>query len=211
MSKLVLASKSKTRARMLKQAGINVKLIGARINEREIEAEYKSPEQPQDHPNADLAKYLAIAKARAVSQLLGVKENDFVIGADQILTFKNKVLHKPKSVDALRQRWQLLSGEDHYLTSAAVIVQADSRHKDQDVCWFGVQSAKLTMRQPTKAYFDAMINLYGEDLLGSVGGYRIEDSTIQMFEKIEGDYFAILGMPLLPLLKGLRQLGALKG
>ncbi len=185
---MILASSSPIRSALLRQAGIAVEAVPARVNEREIEAGLvvngATPEA--------VALGLAEAKALAVS-------GGTVVGADQILELDGAILHKPESLDAARERLDALRGRTHRLHTAVALA-----HEDRLV-WSHAENAELTMRRFTDAERDAALAAEGRAALGSAGAYRLEGPSIQLFEKIRGDYFAILGLPLLPLLGALRR------
>jgi septum formation protein len=185
---LILASTSPTRKALLANAGIAFEAVPARVNERDVEAEALvdgvSPEA--------LALRLAEAKALSV-------EGAMVVGADQILELEGSVLHKPASIEEARQRLDQLRGKVHALHTAVVLV------RDGRPVWSTVETARLSMRAFSDGERDAVLAAEGDGVLGSVGAYRLEGPSLRLFEQIEGDYFAILGLPLLPLIAALRQ------
>jgi septum formation protein len=185
---LILASQSATRKALLLGAGQRFESRPAPIDERAIENEVLGK-----GPRA-VAQRLAEAKALNVSAL---EPAAMVIGADQVLGF-SELLHKPRDLaDARRQLWAL-RGNTHHLHSGVALARGNA------VLWSAVETATLTMRAFSEAELDAVLAAEGEALLGAVGGYRLEGASIQLFERIEGDYFTILGLPLLPLLAALR-------
>jgi septum formation protein len=145
---------------------------------------------------------LARAKAEAVSELAA---GAFVIGADQVLAFENQILTKPVSMEAARRQLLDLSGKKHTLHSAVAVAT------NGETVWATTETATLTMRKLTPAFVGQYLAAAGEAALSSVGAYQIESLGIQLFEKIEGDYFTVLGLPLLPLLDTLRREGAIEG
>ena len=187
---LILASKSQTRVQLLQNAGYQFEAIPARIDEREVEerAQKKSPTQ------SEMTIELAAAKAIDVSK---THPQALVIGADQTLQFNDKYLHKSANFEALRQQLETLRGQTHMLCSSAVLA------KNGEVLWSTASTSKMTMRAFSDQERDQVIELEGEKLLKSVGGYRLEGPSIRLFEKIDGDYFTILGLPLLPLVAAL--------
>jgi len=193
---IILASKSQTRVQLLANAAISFETDIARIDEREIES--LASDQGFDQHN--LTQKLAAAKAKEVSMR---HPQAFVIGADQTLSINTSYLHKPANFDALRAQLQLLRGQTHTLCAAVSI------HKDGKPVWGHQSDAHLTMRAFSEGERDKIIELEGEKLLKSVGGYRLEGPSIGLFEMIDGDYFTILGLPLLPLLAALRDLKAI--
>jgi septum formation protein len=185
---LILASESPTRKALLLGAGQRFESRPAPIDERAIENEVLGK-----GPRA-VAQKLAEAKALAVS---GLAHDALVIGADQVLGFSEQ-LHKPRDLaDARRQLWAL-RGKSHHLHSGVALARGG------DLLWSTVETATLTMRAFSEAELDEVLAAEGEAVLGSVGSYRLEGPSIALFERIEGDYFTILGLPLLPLLAALR-------
>lgn len=198
MKHLILASSSPFRKMLLENAGVAFETEAARIDERAVE---QTVEGTGIAPE-DLALILAEAKATDVS---GRHSGALVIGSDQTLSFRDEILHKVADMDEARRRLLALSGETHELNSAVVIA------RDGEVLWRHVAVARLTMRELDPGFVGRHLANAGEGVLHSVGAYQLEGSGIQLFEKIEGDYFAILGLPLLPLLAELRRLEAIDG
>ena len=196
--KIILASSSPFRKALLVNAGIAVEAIAAGVDERALEAPLRdsgvSPE--------DVALVLAEAKAVDVS---GKKSGSLVLGCDQTLSLGDEVFHKPADMEGARRHLLALSGKTHQLNSAAVLV------RDGAVLWRHVGVANLTMRKLDPAFIGRHLARVGQKALGSVGAYQIEGEGIQLFEKIEGDYFTIVGLPLLAVLVELRKLGAIDG
>ncbi|HXQ53226.1 MAG TPA: Maf family nucleotide pyrophosphatase [Stellaceae bacterium] len=192
---LVLASQSAARRTLLAAAGINVKIVPARIDEGEIKNVFRSQRQPVDH----CARGLAAAKATHVSAF---HPTAWVIGADQILECGGEWLDKATDLDDARRQLRLLRGRAHELVTAVAVAG------NGVFAWHHVERARLTMRAFSDAFLDDYIAAQGKRLLATVGGYALEGLGAQLFERIEGDYFAILGLPLLPLLGFLREQGA---
>ncbi|RXF70305.1 Maf family protein [Hansschlegelia zhihuaiae] len=193
---LVLASKSAIRMAILKDAGLPVQARPAELDERAVEAQLSG-----DGANpANVAGALAVAKAIDVSSRLAGR---LVVGADQTLSLDGERFTKPVSRDAGRSQLLRLSGRTHALFSGAAIV------RDGHVLWSGVAEVRLATRPLGEDFLDAYLEAAGEGALTSVGGYQFEGIGAQLFERVEGDYFAILGLPLLPVLAALRSLGAL--
>ncbi|MFE0016552.1 Maf-like protein [Mesorhizobium sp. NPDC059054] len=196
--KLILASGSPFRLAMLKNAGIDVEAVPAKVDERALEAPLKdSGTSPED-----VAAILAEAKAIEVSERL---PGALVLGCDQTLSLGDEVFHKPADMEGARRHLLALSGKTHQLNSAAVLV------RDGTVLWRHVGIANLTMRKLDPAFIGRHLARVGKKALSSVGAYQIEGEGIQLFEKVEGDHFTIVGLPLLPLLAELRSLGAIDG
>lgn len=196
--KLILASGSPFRKAMLVNAGVDVEAVPADVDERALEA----PLQDSGVSPEDVALVLAEAKASEVSER---KPGALVLGCDQTLSLGDEVFHKPADREGARRHLLALSGRTHQLNSAAVLV------RDGKVLWRHVGIASMTMRKLDPAFTGRHLARVGAKALGSVGAYQIEGEGIQLFEKIEGDHFTIVGLPLLPLLAELRTLGAIDG
>lgn len=193
---IVLASASTVRARLLGAAGVAVTVDHARLDEDEIKAAYRH----EGRTAADCAAALAEAKAKRVALR---HPDDLVIGADQILSCEDTWFDKPGSRDAARAQLLALRGKRHTLSAAAVVVRGGQ------VMWHHVEEPHLLMRRFSDEFLDAYLTAAGEAVLSSVGAYQLEGLGAQLFARIEGDYFSILGLPLLPLLDCLRGHGAL--
>ncbi len=194
---LVLASGSRIRAELLENAGLSIVVDPADIDERAVE----EPLLKAGFSPEDLALVLAEAKANDVSER---RPGDLVIGADQILAFEGERHTKPEDMEAARRQLLAFSGKTHELLSAVVI------SKDGEAIWRHVSTARLTMRKLTPAFVGHYLAQVGDVALSSVGAYQLEGPGVQLFEKIEGDYFTVLGLPLLPLLAELRKLNVLE-
>jgi septum formation protein len=189
---LVLASRSDIRRAVLEAAAIPVEVIPADIDERAIEeeADLKGP--------ANVAMLLAHSKASAVAALMpGVT----VLGADQTLALGDQRFSKPADIAAARAQLLALRGKTHELHSAIAVV------RDSTLLYRTVVAARLTMRDFSEEFLDRYLQETGPAALSSVGGYQLERTGIHLFERIAGDHFTILGMPLLPLLAFFRQEG----
>jgi septum formation protein len=197
MTRLILASTSKTRQMVLSNAGVSFEAMSPRVDEdaakQALRADGITPR--------DLADALAELKTLKLSQRLG---SDFILGADQTLSLDDgSMFDKPNSPMQLRAQLKSLGGKTHSLWSAAVIAQGGVP------IWRHIERCEMTMRPLSDAFIDDYIGLEGDALLGSVGGYRIESRGIQLFSRIEGSHFGILGLPLLPLLDFLRTRGVI--
>ena len=148
----------------------------------------------------DCAVALAKAKARAVAKR---RPSALVIGADQILVADGKWFDKPDNLEEAADQLKQLRGRSHVLATAACAIQ------DKTLLWRAVASPKLTMRCFGEGFLASYIEAEGDAVLGSVGAYRLEGRGVQLFARIEGDHFAILGLPLLELLEFLRSRGML--
>ena len=189
---LILASKSQTRHALLAGAGLRFETSPAQIDERALETDVLG----KAGDAISVARHLAEAKARAVST---ANPGAIAIGADQVLALGNSLLHKPESLAEARLQLDRLKGRAHFLHAGVALAQHG------EVLWSEVESARLTLRNFTDAERDAVLKLEGDAVLGSVGAYRLEGPSIRLFERLEGDYFTILGLPLLPLLAALRR------
>lgn len=193
-ARLILASASPFRRTLLKNAGLDFEAEAARIDERAVEATL-------DGMNAeDVATILAETKAQDVSAR---HPGAVVIGSDQTMSFEGEILHKPANMDDARRRLLRLSGQTHALNSAVVLA------RDGETLWRHMSVARMTMRKLDPGFIGRYLAGAGEQVLGSVGAYQIEGSGIQLFERLDGDYFAIIGLPLLPLLGKLRELAVI--
>ena len=195
---IVLASGSPYRAKMLRDAGLEVEAIPADIDERAAEA----PLLEADLDPQDVASILAEAKALDVSTR---RPDALVVGADQTLAVGDERLHKPKDMEEARRRLLALSGRTHHLHSAVVLAERG------EAVWRHVSTARMTMRDLDPAFVGRHLAAVGEAALTSVGAYQIEGPGVQLFERIEGDLFTIIGLPLLPLLAELRSREAIDG
>lgn len=191
---LILASKSPFRAQILHKAGISFRAEAAAIDERAAEAPLlKSGAAPEE-----VASVLAEAKALDISARF---PDALVLGADQTLSLGDELFHKPADMEAARRHLLKLSGKTHILSSALVLARRG------DAIWRHVSLARLTMRSLSPAFIGRHLAQVGETALSSVGAYQYEGKGIQLFDEIDGDYFTIVGLPLLPLLAQLRLLG----
>ncbi|WP_375662010.1 Maf family nucleotide pyrophosphatase [Bartonella sp. OC16QHHD] len=193
---LILASLSFYRAKLLKKAGLNFSIEGASFDEREVEKKAK------EKKTKELSCFLASAKAKNVSDRF---PDAFVIGCDQVLDLEGQVFHKAKNIKEAHQRLCELSGKTHSLHSAVALF------KNGQKIWVEAFSAHMSVRLLSSEFIERYLARVGKDVLNSVGVYQIEGEGIHLFEKIEGDFFTIVGLPLLPLLIKLRHLGIIDG
>jgi septum formation protein len=191
---LILASASTARAGLLAAAGIDFRIEPAELDEGLLKRACRA----QGRDAAECALALAEAKARQVAARC---DQAVVIGADQLLVCGEVWFDKPANLGQARSQLQALRGRTHKLVTAVCAVQDGSR------LWHAVSRPRLTMRHFTDAFLDDYIAAEKADILGCVGSYRVEGRGVQLFEFIEGDYFAILGLPLLELLGFLRVKG----
>ncbi len=189
--KLVLASGSRTRAAMLEQAGLTAILDKPLVDEEEVKEAGRV-----EGVSADIvAEALAELKAQRITRR---HPGALVIGADQMLECEGRWFDKPAGRDAARDQLLALRGQTHRLVSCAVVV------RDGERIWHKTDSARLTMRNFSEAFLDEYLDRAGEGVLHSVGAYQLEGLGAQLFHRVEGDFFTILGLPLLPLLGFLR-------
>ncbi|WP_449256745.1 Maf family protein [Bosea sp. (in: a-proteobacteria)] len=193
---LILASGSVTRRDMLIAAGLPVETVKPDIDERAVER----PLAEQGVAADRIASALAEAKALAVSKL---RSGRLVLAADQTLTCEGRSFHKPADVAAAAEQIAALAGRAHELHSAFALAQ------NGVVLAQGRATARLTMRPLDAAFIGRYVEAAGPAILASVGGYQLEGLGAQLFARIEGDHFTILGLPLLPVLQALRDLGHL--
>jgi septum formation protein len=196
MNNLILASASAARRRLLADAGIVAETDPADIDESAIKAECRRA----GRSSADCAARLAEAKARAVAAR---RPGELVLGADQLLDCAGEWYDKPRDREEARDQLRRLRGRSHELVTAAAIVLGDER------LWHAVERPRVTIRAFSDAFLERYLDAMGERVLKTVGGYELEGLGAQLMEKVEGDYFAILGLPLLRLLHFLRGAGAL--
>jgi len=192
--KIVLASGSAIRFEMMNNAGIKFTVSPSNIDEASVKARFVK----EGRPASDLVKRLAIDKALAVNS----DSDTLVIGADQVLEFGGQIFDKPKSMADLKERLLLLEGQEHRLIGAVCIVQKGEEN------WQHISVSRLTMRKFSDRFLNDYLHKEGSSVLSCVGGYKFEAYGAQLFEKVEGDYFSILGLSLLPLLAELRRRGA---
>lgn len=195
---IILASASPFRQAMLRHAGVDFRSVPATLDERAVEA----PLVDSGATPEEVALVLAEAKAVNVSER---NPGALVLGSDQTLSLDDKVLHKVQNMEEARRRLLALSGKTHHLNTAAVLA------RDGQVLWRDVAVARMTMRKLDPAFIGRHLARVGEKALSSVGAYQIEGEGIQLFDSIEGDFFAIVGLPLLPVLAALRDQGAIDG
>lgn len=192
--RLILASKSAARRAMLEGAAVPFTVHVADVDEDAIKT------QLAGHDADDLAVELARAKALAVSRH---HEDAWVLGADQTLAFDGGLVSKAKSLEAARARLAQMRGRSHQLHSGAALA------RNGHIVWSGVDTATLVMRDFSDGFLESYLATEGEGLLSCVGSYRLEGMGSQLFERVQGDYFTILGLPLWRVLAELRRAGVL--
>jgi septum formation protein len=192
---IILASASHSRRRLLEAAGVDFRAVAADVDETAI----KRRHDPLKRCFGELAAQLASRKALAVADQ---HPGALVIGADQMLVFDGEAFDKPDSTETARSQLLRLRGETHSLQTAVACATG------KDVLWSHVEAPRLTMRAFSPGQLDTYLAGEGKAVTETVGGYKIEGPAIQLFDSIAGDYFSILGLPLLPLLAFLRTRGA---
>jgi septum formation protein len=188
---LILASKSEARRALLNAAGLDTEILAANINERALEHRFFA----DDGAPEDLAPALAEAKALAVSAL---RPEAFCLGADQTLALGNTIMHKPRDLDDAAQSLAILSGRTHRLNSAFCIARSGK------TLVLEADYADLHMRTLDQQTIARYLDLAGPSVLSSVGAYQIEGLGVNLFDRVEGDFATILGMPMFKLLAWLR-------
>lgn len=193
---LILASASPARATLLRGAGVEINIKPARVDEEEVKASLRAEgANPRDQADV-LAEMKAVSVSRANPGLL-------VLGADQILSFKGQAYDKPRDQAEARTHLLTLRGQRHELHSAAVIAL------DGEPIWRHIGVARLAMRPFSDGFLEGYLTQMGDEILTTVGGYKLEGIGAQLFARVDGDYFAILGLPLIETLGFLRVRGAL--
>jgi len=193
---MILASRSPARAAMLRAAGVEIEVAPASVDEAAVKAALRA----EGASGRDVADALAELKARRAGSRAPGR---LALGADQVLVLGDTVLDKPADLAEAAQQLRTLRGRSHELHSAAVICDGP------DPVWRHVGRAQLTMRPFSDAFLAAYLAREGDAVLGSVGAYRLEGPGAQLFSRVQGDYFTILGLPLLETLGFLRVRGAL--
>ncbi len=191
---IILASSSKIRQQLLRQAGVSFTTVVSPFDEEATKHQLRSL------PAKSMAQTLALRKAQSVS---ANTPSDLVIAADQTLELKGQLFNKPRHYDEAHQHLKLLRGQQHTLHSAVVIT------KGNNIVFQNVTTAHMTMRNFSDEFLNSYLIPTDFNLLSSLGCYQIEAEGLQLFESIDGDYFTILGLPMLPLLACLRDIGEL--
>ena len=196
MTSLILASQSPFRRMLMENAGLAFRAQAAEIDERAAEAALA---ERKPTPQA-VAVALAIEKARDVAKR---NPGALVIGSDQTLSLEGRVFHKPADMAEAKGHLTAMSGRTHSLNCGVALL------RDGETLWSHISVAHMTMRPLSEAFIDRHLARVGMRVLASVGAYQLEGEGVQLFERIDGDYFTILGLPMLPLLAKLRDLGAI--
>ncbi len=195
MTRLILASQSLARRKLLRDVGVSFDAMSADVDEDAVKTDMLGDGASPD----EIAKALAQLKAVEVSRRMP----GLVIGADQTLDFGGVLFDKARNLHQLRRHLQTLRGKSHRLHSAVAVA------RDGAVVWGVTETATLYVRDLSDTFLDNYIEREGDAVLGCLGGYRIEGEGLQLFDRIEGDYFTILGLPLLGLMAYLRTQGLL--
>ena len=187
--KIILGSSSPSRRKILKNSGVIFTTKKPPLNESKEKRKFKGSKK-------ELPIYLAEKKALSINS----KKQDLVIGADQILLFKGRVYDKPKSLAAAKKHLLEFSGKTHHLISGTVIA------RNKTIIWRHLSLAKMKMHPLTKKTVDDYLALSGKKILKSVGAYNIEGYGVKLFNKIDGDYYSIVGLPIIPLLNKIKKM-----
>lgn len=193
-ARVVLASGSAARKKLLEQAGLTFEVVSSRVDEAAVRSALA------DVDPVDVAEVLARAKTEDVARRV---DAPVVIGADQVLALGDEIFAKPADMAEARAQLLALSGTTHQLHSAVAISHEDA------INWVHVETVDVTFRDYSAAFVGRYLSAAGDAALGSVGCYQIEGLGVQLVEKFRGDYFSILGLPMIPLLDELRRMQTL--
>ncbi len=196
---IVLGSGSRARREMLAAAGVHFTVQAADVDEPAIRARMR-----EENANVDPKKIAAVLAAAKAEDVSGKISGSLIIGADQVLALGDELLSKAPSIDAAREALRKLRGRTHELHSAVAFAE------DGKITWAHVATARLTMRDFSDAFLDDYLLRAGDQVRQSVGAYELEGLGVQLFDKIEGDYFTVLGLPLMPVLAELRERGIIE-
>lgn len=194
---VILASTSASRRRMLEAAGVSVTVVAPEVDESRLKRKLR---REGFHNGPGMALEIAAAKAVSVSERI---PKAVVVGADQVLLLDGRILDKPADAGAASRQLRVLRGRSHTLVTSVVVAEAGRR------VWRKSARAELTMRRFSDDFLADYLAREGDEVTTTVGGYKLEGRGGQLFSGVKGDYFGILGLPLLPLLDYLRSRGAL--
>lgn len=197
MSTLILASASGVRARLLREAGVRFGVRPADMDEEDV----KKTLRARGVGHEGMASALAEAKASNVSSSI---PQSLVLGCDQVLVCGDRLFDKPRDIAEARDQLLSLRGKTHHLVTALVLAKGGKPE------WRHEEKASLSMREFSDGFLESYLKSEGATVLSSVGCYQLEGQGAQLFEKVDGDFFAILGLPLIPLLAALRERGILE-
>lgn len=198
-ARVILASQSRSRRRMLEAAGLSFDAIASTVDEPKLRQSLEA--SGGDCTPDAIARALAAAKAVEVSC---ANPDAIVIGGDQVLALGPRIFEKPPDLAAARRHLLELRGQTHVLISAVVLAQRGQ------VVWEHADTARLAVRNFSTEFLDRYLSSAGEDVCLSVGAYQLEGLGAQLFQRIDGDYFTILGLPLIALLEALRARGVIE-
>lgn len=194
MQRLILASASAVRAKLLREAGVSFEIRPAEVDEARIRTSMLA----EGKDASEIAQALAQTKALQIST---AAPQALVLGCDQILVFENRLIGKSADLAEARALLREMSGKPHRLLTACVLAKAGTP------VWRRRERINLRMHAFSDAFLDVYLQAAGEEILSSVGCYQLEGRGVQLFEAVEGDYFSVLGLPLIPLLTALREHG----
>lgn len=198
MSKIVLASSSDIRGQLLRNAGVSFDVVPARVDEEA----FRDAMLASGSSARDIADGLAEIKAQKIS---AKSPDDLVIGCDQVLNFQGQLISKPDRPDTALEQLRQMRGARHELLSAAVICE------NGQPIWRHVGVVRLMMRSFSDEYLDSYVTRNWDSIRHSVGAYKLEEEGVRLFSQVQGDYFTVLGLPLLELLSYLTLRGDLDG
>ncbi|NHQ73155.1 septum formation protein Maf [Roseovarius gahaiensis] len=198
MSKIVLASSSDIRGQLLRNAGVSFDVVPARVDEEA----FRDAMLASGSSARDIADGLAEIKAQKIS---AKRPDDLVIGCDQVLNFQGQLISKPDSPDTALEQLRQMRGARHELLSAAVICE------NGQPIWRHVGVVRLMMRSFSDEYLESYVTRNWDSIRHSVGAYKLEEEGVRLFSQVQGDYFTVLGLPLLELLSYLTLRGDLDG
>lgn len=196
MTHLILASTSVIRATLLRNAGLSIEAVAARVDEDTVKASLVA----EGAKPRDVADALAEAKARKV---VSKNEDGLVLGCDQVLDFEGRIVSKAESPEDALALLKEMRGKPHSLLSAAVVYDAGKP------VWRHVGQVRLMMRDSSDAYLEGYVERNWDSIRHSVGGYKLEEEGVRLMSRVDGDYFTVLGLPLVELLSYLTLRGTL--